>query len=125
MFYFSELNLAIDMLNVGCFAQAKKALGYLVIGKYIEHYGDDKKYRPECIQPFFSGHKDDIVDVKNSASYSSLTGNEYETQSDSDEQMDDEENIKTDKINLNMCSAYTVSDFVSMFNGSHYNSAKL
>jgi len=107
MFYFSALNLAIDMLNVGCFARAKKALGYLVIRKDIERYGDDKECRSECIQPFFSSHKDGIVDVKNSASYSSLAENEYETQSDFDEHIDDEENVKTEEINLNMCSAYT------------------
>eukprot|EP00565_Helicotheca_tamesis_P004652 CAMPEP_0185732744 /NCGR_PEP_ID=MMETSP1171-20130828/17353_1 /TAXON_ID=374046 /ORGANISM="Helicotheca tamensis, Strain CCMP826" /LENGTH=360 /DNA_ID=CAMNT_0028402313 /DNA_START=122 /DNA_END=1201 /DNA_ORIENTATION=+ len=113
MFFFSALNLALDVFNVSCFARAKKALGYLVIKKDIERYGDDK----ECIKPIFqTGRKSSIVDADfeidsptASASYDSITDHGYETHlsisSDVDD-VEDEENVE-DKINLNMCSAYT------------------
>ncbi|KAL7462741.1 hypothetical protein ACHAXS_003114 [Conticribra weissflogii] len=113
MFFFSGLNLALDVLNVTCFARAKRAFGFAVIdqdrhrymlaydGSLHNQYADSMRVRSEID---LSG-LDDEPSSEGVKNYSSVSlGSEGAPSLPMDE-----ETNSFPEVNLNMCSAYTVS----------------
>jgi hypothetical protein len=118
MFFFSGLNLLLDILNVTCFARAKHAFGFAVIdedrhrymlaydGSLHNQYADSlKEIRSEVDlhkldidleeEPTFQQNYSSIQEEKNnpsSALQSVAAANSHSRK----------------EVNLNMCSAYTV-----------------
>lgn len=118
MFLFSALNLVLDVLNVTCFARAKHAFGFAVIdedrhrymlaydGSLHNQYADSMRVRSEID---LSG-LDDGLNCKDVENYSSISDDNVVGTTNL--QISDERN-KFPEVNLNMCSAYTVSPFSS------------
>jgi len=115
MFFFSALNLALDIMNVTCFARAKHAFGFAVIDKdrhrYVLAYDGSlhnemaDSMKRERSEVDFAGLQTDQDDSpENYCSISepekSVTALHVLPSVDEEEESDD--------INLNMCSAYTV-----------------
>ena len=115
MFFFSALNLGLDILNVTCFARAKHAFGFAVIDKdrhrYVLAYDGSlhnemadsmKRERSEVdFSDLHTDHEDDCTE-----NYSSIS---EAKKSDAVHILPSvEEEANSDDINLNMCSAYTV-----------------
>ena len=80
MFVFSGLNLVLDLVNVMCFARAKHAFGFTVM---------DRDHR--------------LLNERKSQA-------EAEGQDVCVDQREENENDAKEEVNLNMCSAFTVSD---------------
>mmetsp|Transcript_82 Transcript_82/g.118 ORF Transcript_82/g.118 Transcript_82/m.118 type:complete len:357 (+) Transcript_82:105-1175(+) len=114
MFFFSALNLALDIMNVTCFARAKHAFGFAVIDKdrhrYVLAYDGSlhnemaDSMKRERSEVDFAGLQTDQDDSpENYCSISepekSVTALHVLPSVDEEEESDD--------INLNMCSAYT------------------
>ncbi|KAL7527012.1 hypothetical protein ACHAWF_002000 [Thalassiosira exigua] len=112
MFFFSALNLGLDVLNVTCFARAKHAFGFAVIDKDRHRYmlaydgslhnefADSMRVRSEVD---LSGLDNDEMNC--SENYCSVSqGNTPPTPLQIDEE---KEKRKPQEVNLNMCSAYT------------------
>jgi len=114
MFFCSGLNLALDILNVTCFARAKHAFGFAVIdddrhrymlaydGSLHNVYADSLKSRSEI--DLKGAGEEENIDTTLGQNYSSIV----EERKEMNVQIDEEENGFQD-VNLNMCSAYTVS----------------
>lgn len=113
MFFFSALNLGLDILNVSCFARAKHAFGFAVIDKdrhrYMLAYDGSLHnsfadgLKGECSEVDLSGLANDEENI--TASYRSISEeNIKSSQSNLNEQRP---NDLRPEINLNMCSAYT------------------
>mmetsp|Transcript_23638 Transcript_23638/g.50034 ORF Transcript_23638/g.50034 Transcript_23638/m.50034 type:complete len:309 (+) Transcript_23638:789-1715(+) len=112
MFFFSALNLGLDILNVTCFARAKHAFGFAVIDKDRHRYSfaydgslhnefaDSMRVRSEVD---LSG-LDDGEDLSCRENYCSIAeeGNKPQPL-----QIFAEAEETPQEINLNMCSAYT------------------
>ena len=122
MFFFSTLNLALDILNVTCFARAKHTFGFAVIdkdrhrymlaydGSLHNQYADSLRVRSEIDLSRFDGEdRPNCINVEN---YSSITEGNKEN---SPFQID-KGTKKIREVNLNMCSAYTVSEILVPFN---------
>ncbi len=116
MFFFSALNLGLDIMNVTCFARAKHAFGFAVIDKdrhrYVLAYDGSlhnemadsmKRERSEVdFARLQTDQKDDSPE-----NYCSISEPEKsDTALHIIPSVDEEE--ESDDINLNMCSAYTV-----------------
>ncbi|KAL7433864.1 hypothetical protein ACHAXM_003772 [Skeletonema potamos] len=110
MFFFSALNLGLDIMNVTCFARAKHAFGFAVIDKdrhrYVLAYDGSlhnemaDSMKRECSEVDLAGFHSDQDDCKGTENYCSISEAKK-----SDVVQQQEEN--SDDINLNMCSAYT------------------
>mmetsp|Transcript_12570 Transcript_12570/g.18045 ORF Transcript_12570/g.18045 Transcript_12570/m.18045 type:complete len:352 (+) Transcript_12570:69-1124(+) len=114
MFFFSALNLVLDIMNVTCFARAKHAFGFAVIDKdrhrYVLAYNGSlhnemadsmKRERSEVDFALQTDQKDDSLE-----NYCSISEPEKsDTALHIIPSVEEEE--KSDDINLNMCSAYT------------------
>lgn len=110
MFFFSALNLGLDILNVTCFARARHAFGFAVIdkdrhrymlaydGSLHNEYADSMRVRSEVD---LSGMVDD--EVGGSENYCSISEEDVTT---SPLQIAGQRENE-DQVNLNMCSAYT------------------
>jgi hypothetical protein len=114
MFFFSGLNLALDILNVTCFARAKHAFGFAVIdedrhrymlaydGSLHNVYADSLKTRSE-------------IDLKGLDEEENINTNQGQNYSSIAEEIEganlqvNKESNGIQEVNLNMCSAYTVS----------------
>jgi hypothetical protein len=113
MFFFSALNLGLDILNVSCFSRAKHAFGFAVIDKDRHRYmlAYDGSLHNEFADSLrgvrsevdLSGLNND--DESFTANYSSVA---EEKINHSHPKMN-EGNERPPEVNLNMCSAYTVS----------------
>ena len=115
MFFFSALNLGLDILNVTCFARAKHAFGFAVIDKdrhrYVLAYDGSlhnemadsmKRERSEVdFSDLHTDHEDDSTENYSSISEAKKPDAVHILPSV-------EEEANSDDINLNMCSAYTV-----------------
>jgi len=111
MFFFSGLNLALDVLNVTCFARAKRAFGFAVIdqdrhrymlaydGSLHNQYADSMRVRSEID---LSG-LDELPASEGVKNYSSISGGNEGAPS----LPTNEEKNSLPEVNLNMCSAYT------------------
>jgi len=109
MFFFSALNLGLDIMNVTCFARAKHAFGFAVIDKdrhrYVLAYDGSlhnemaDSMKRECSEVDLAGLHSDQNDCKGAANYCSIS----EAKKSEAVQQEDE----SSDINLNMCSAYT------------------
>jgi len=110
MFFFSGLNLVLDILNVTCFARAKHAFGFAVIDKDRHRYslvydgalhnqlGDSMRARSEID---LSGlNNNELSCRENYCSISEEEGNSRTLQMN-------QEKEERQEVNLNMCSAYT------------------
>lgn len=114
MFFFSGLNLALDILNVTCFARAKHAFGFAVIdedrhrymlaydGSLHNVYADSLRVRSEI--DLRGLDEEEKINTKQGLTYSSIEEERKETVLE----INRNEN-KFEEVNLNMCSAYTVS----------------
>ena len=110
MFFFSALNLGLDILNVSCFARAKHAFGFAVIDKDRHRY---------MLAYDGSLHNEFADSLKGSRSELDLSGMDSDEEnftasycSVSEERRklsQSEGSLQPPEINLNMCSAYTVS----------------
>mmetsp|Transcript_49118 Transcript_49118/g.104470 ORF Transcript_49118/g.104470 Transcript_49118/m.104470 type:complete len:348 (+) Transcript_49118:111-1154(+) len=110
MFFFSALNLVLDIMNMTCFARAKHAFGFAVIDKDRHRYrfaydgslhnefADNMRVRSEID---LSGLDDDELGC--SENYCSIS----EGDNKSNILQTSLENAKPQEVNLNMCSAYT------------------
>lgn len=113
MFFFSAINLGLDILNVSCFARAKHAFGFAVIDKDRHRYmlAYDGSLHNEFADSMKGlGSELDLsgmdCDEENfTASYCSVS----EERKKLSHSMSNEESQEPTEINLNMCSAYTVS----------------
>jgi hypothetical protein len=124
MFFFSGLNLVLDILNVTCFARAKHAFGFAVIdedrhrymlaydGSLHNQYADSlkeirsevdlHKLDTEIEEPIFQQNYSSIQEERNNPSSA--------IQSVAAAREEKSNNRK--EVNLNMCSAYTVSVYI-------------
>lgn len=116
MFFFSALNLGLDIMNVTCFARAKHAFGFAVIDKdrhrYVLAYDGSlhnemaDSMKRERSEVDFARLQTDQED-DSPENYCSISEPEKsETALHILPSVDEEET--SDDINLNMCSAYTV-----------------
>ena len=111
MFFFSGLNLILDILNVTCFARAKHAFGFAVIDQ------DRHRYMLAYDGSLHNQYADSLKEIRSEVDLTRLDSDEISTResysSISEENQalsQEEENINnTQEVNLNMCSAYTVS----------------
>lgn len=98
MMTFSCLNLLLDVVNVTCFARAKHLMGYNTEDtkgeKEDQKYGvigaNDGLAEDDGVHYEYEIHPENGIDEE---------GNDHESEDDDD------------RVNLNMCSAYTVSVF--------------
>ena len=117
MFVFSGLNLVLDLVNVMCFARAKHAFGFAVIDKDHHRLLIQKQSQAEAVR-----ETDLITDSEEDYTISTQGHNVCVDQI---EENDD----KGEEVNLNMCSAFTVSDIawdygsVSLFSLQYVNMA--
>ena len=112
MFFFSAMNLGLDIMNVTCFARAKHAFGFAVIDKdrhrYVLAYdgslhnemADSMKREQSEVD---LARLDSDQDLHSTSEESAGAAHESHAVGEGGERSDD--------INLNMCSAYTVSHF--------------
>ena len=112
MFFFSGLNLLLDILNVTCFARAKHAFGFAVIDQ------DRHRYMLAYDGSLHNRYADSLKEIRSEVDLTRLDSDEQSTResysSISEEHQassqEEENNINnTQEVNLNMCSAYTVS----------------
>lgn len=113
MFFFSALNLGLDILNVSCFARAKHAFGFAVIDK------DRHRYMLAYDGSLHNEFADSLRGVLSEVDLSGLNNDEESFtanyRSVAEEKINhshpktDEVNERPPEVNLNMCSAYTVS----------------
>lgn len=109
MFFFSGLNLILDILNVTCFARAKHAFGFAVIDQ------DRHRYMLAYDGSLHNQYADSLKEIRSEVDLTRLDSDEISTResysSISEENQalsQEEENINnTQEVNLNMCSAYT------------------
>eukprot|EP00571_Detonula_confervacea_P002944 CAMPEP_0172312016 /NCGR_PEP_ID=MMETSP1058-20130122/16410_1 /TAXON_ID=83371 /ORGANISM="Detonula confervacea, Strain CCMP 353" /LENGTH=337 /DNA_ID=CAMNT_0013025357 /DNA_START=94 /DNA_END=1104 /DNA_ORIENTATION=- len=111
MFFFSALNLVLDILNVTCFARAKHAFGFAVIdkdrhrymlaydGSLHNEYADSVRVRSEVD---LSGMDNDELSCREN--YCSIS---EENIKPPPLQIVEEKGKPQEVVNLNMCSAYT------------------
>jgi len=121
MFFFSGLNLALDILNVTCFARAKHAFGFAVIdedrhrymlaydGSLHNVYADSLRVSSEIDLAFVDDAEEEAINAVQGQNYSSIT----KENSENHLQITRERNTFKE-VNLNMCSAYTVSSFYNL-----------
>ena len=113
MFLFSALNLGLDILNVSCFARAKHAFGFAVIDK------DRHRYMLAYNGSLHNEFADNIKGVRSEVDLHGLDNEEEsfmanyrsvaeETFNPSHPEISKKIEL-TNEVNLNMCSAYTVS----------------
>jgi len=115
MFFFSGLNLALDILNVTCFARAKHAFGFAVIdedrhrymlaydGSLHNVYADSLRVRSEInLSVVHDDEESETINAAQGQNYSSIT----KENSENHLQITRERNT-VKEVNLNMCSAYT------------------
>ena len=112
MFFFSALNMALDLLNVTCFARAKHAFGFAVIDqdrhRYMLAYGgslhnefaDSISRNRSEVDLSGMGNDDELSCRENYCSISQEETKPTPLQINEDKDMPQE-------VNLNMCSAYT------------------
>lgn len=115
MFFFSALNLGLDIMNVTCFARAKHAFGFAVIDKdrhrYVLAYDGSlhnemaDSMKREQSEVDFAGLQTDQED-NSPENYCSISEDKKSDAAHILPSVEEEE--KSDDINLNMCSAYTV-----------------
>lgn len=111
MFFFSGLNLALDILNVTCFARAKHAFGFAVIDQ------DRHRYMLAYDGSLHNQYADSLKEIRSEVDLTRLDSDEISTResyssiSEENQASSQEEEIinNTQEVNLNMCSAYTVS----------------
>ena len=146
MFIFSLINLFLDILNVGCFAKAKHALGFsttnrnlqesnalridysdIIFAKELENGFKDNYFNVESVDKFEFMPKSNAENrpmkiLKNKNDYDEY-GSIYKAQTSGSQKgsflkknynkrLDTDE--KDDIVNLNMCSAYTVSRLITV-----------
>ncbi|KAL7493535.1 hypothetical protein ACHAWT_002484 [Skeletonema menzelii] len=114
MFFFSALNLGLDIMNVTCFARAKHAFGFAVIDKdrhrYVLAYDGSlhnemaDSMKREQSEVDFAGLQTDQED-NSPENYCSISEDKKSDAAHILPSVEEEE--KSDDINLNMCSAYT------------------
>jgi hypothetical protein len=113
MFLFSALNLGLDILNVSCFARAKHAFGFAVIDK------DRHRYMLAYNGSLHNEFADSLKGVRSEVDLRGLDNEEEsfmanyrsvaeEAFNPSHPEMSKNMDLPNE-INLNMCSAYTVS----------------
>lgn len=131
MFFFSGLNLALDILNVTCFARAKHAFGFAVIdedrhrymlaydGSLHNVYADSLRTPSEINLKGFD-EEEDVIDTTQTQNYSSIA----EEREEASLQINQDRN-GFQEVNLNMCSAYTVSAFKRILFRSNQNALTL
>ena len=121
MFFFSGLNLLLDILNVTCFARAKHAFGFAVIDQ------DRHRYMLAYDGSLHNRYADSLKEIRSEVDLTRLDSDEQSTResysSISEENQassqEEENNINnTQEVNLNMCSAYTVSSVEVKFDFS-------
>jgi len=107
MFFFSGLNLVLDILNVTCFARAKHAFGFAVIDQ------DRHRYMLAYDGSLHNQYADSLKEIRSEVDLTRLDSDEISTResysSISEENQEEEIINSTQEVNLNMCSAYTVS----------------
>ena len=111
MFFFSGLNLVLDILNVTCFARAKHAFGFAVIDQ------DRHRYMLAYDGSLHNQYADSLKEIRSEVDLTRLDSDEQSTResyssiSEENQAPSQEEEIinNTQEVNLNMCSAYTVS----------------
>jgi len=111
MFFFSGLNLVLDILNVTCFARAKHAFGFAVIDQ------DRHRYMLAYDGSLHNQYADSLKEIRSEVDLTRLDSDEISTResyssiSEENQAPSQEEEIinNTQEVNLNMCSAYTVS----------------
>lgn len=115
MFFFSGLNLALDILNVTCFARAKHAFGFAVIdedrhrymlaydGSLHNVYADSLRAQSEIDLKGLDEEK--TINTNQGQNYSSIAEEREETTLE----INQDTKGGFQEVNLNMCSAYTVS----------------
>jgi hypothetical protein len=121
MFFFSALNLGLDVMNVTCFARAKHAFGFAVIDKdrhrYVLFYDGSlhnemaDSMKRERSEFNLSGLASDEVE-----NYSSIADGNDGKSTKVSHLAEERERID---VNLNMCSAYTVRR--NILQTSHYS----
>ena len=116
MFFFSGLNLALDILNVTCFARARHAFGFAVIdedrhrymlaydGSLHNVYADSLRTRSE-IDLLHLNREEEGMNTHEKKNYSSVVEDREDKSFEKNE-----ESKGFQEVNLNMCSAYTVGD---------------
>jgi len=128
MAIFSTLNLVLDLVNMACFAKARKLLGFAVLdtGSSLDHMYDHHYHRQPAISNhtvvhqkryskgsgIFENEQTSLFMDESSPSYQGkgLSTNEEECENVHAALPDDDElyvGTKDDSANLNMCSAYT------------------
>eukprot|EP01082_Thalassiosira_pseudonana_P013905 g12152.t1.1.5e17418b g12152 g12152.t1 contig6:1326968-1328043(+) len=105
MMTFSCLNLLLDLVNVTCFARAKHLMGYNTIDVHVESVKSTRQQYGKINHG--GGVRSDYSDYLQPAG---LGGNGETEESNEDEMAED--NNKEERVNLNMCSAYTVSYWI-------------
>ncbi|KAL7542006.1 hypothetical protein ACHAXR_011918 [Thalassiosira sp. AJA248-18] len=110
MFFFSALNLGLDILNVTCFARAKHAFGFAVIdkdrhrymlaydGSLHNEYADSMRVRSEVDLSGLDGEELSCRETYSSIPEGNITPSPLQMTA---------EDEKQHEVNLNMCSAYT------------------
>jgi Co/Zn/Cd efflux system component len=100
MLLFSSLNLLLDMVNVTCFARADKAFGIAV----IQSQGEFRKSIRRASEDLSL-----LVNNKMPVTYERDESNGIELHASRAMSMDESSEEAADLVNLNMCSAWTVS----------------
>lgn len=109
MMTFSTLNLLVDVMNVMCFARANHLTGYNTVEKQVAGgYSNEINDNERLIERYASHFE-----------IQEAGGNERKAASSnvnapSEDVMSQEDN-DDDRVNLNMCSAYTVSSSMRFF----------
>ena len=116
MFFFSGLNLVLDILNVTCFARARHAFGFAVIdedrhrymlaydGSLHNVFADSFNKSQSEVDLHKLSEEEDINDTEQK-NYSSIVEEREEATKERD---------GVQEVNLNMCSAYTVRVICSL-----------
>lgn len=116
MFFFSGLNLVLDILNVTCFARARHAFGFAVIdedrhrymlaydGSLHNVFADSFNKSQSEVDLHKLSEEEDINDT-DQKNYSSIVEEREEATKERD---------GVQEVNLNMCSAYTVRVICSL-----------
>lgn len=116
MFFFSGLNLILDILNVTCFARARHAFGFAVIDEDRHRYmlAYDGSLHNVFADSFNKSQSE--VDLHNISEEEDINDTEQKNYSSIVEEREEatKERDGIQDVNLNMCSAYTVRVICSL-----------
>jgi Co/Zn/Cd efflux system component len=104
MLIFSGLNLLLDAVNVRCFASAEDH--FVGIPSAFHHHGDHKEETQTELTGLLGKRNND----GNRSTYAGLPHGEATLRASEHDDIDDERSSSSQSLNLNMCSAWTVSN---------------